>query len=85
MVQQRLPEEASQGEDALEFALCHEEEAYGPGREPDLKLSAYRFCVELARWAGAVQRGRVSDVVIRPHIRSGTSVGASILTLKGKR
>lgn len=84
MVQQRLPEEASQGEDALEFALCHEEEAeaYGPGREPDLKRRAYRFCVELVRWAGAVERGRVSDVIIRQLIRSGKSVGASVVEAK---
>lgn len=80
MTQCLLTDEGVQDDELLGFDACFEGTAtYRPKREPDLKLRAYRFCVELVRWGGTVEGGRVSDVVMRQLIRAGTSVGANIV------
>lgn len=59
-----LADEWSLGEIPGEATVCFEDAAaYGPKREPDLKVRAYRFCVSLLKWASSVERGRISDVV----------------------
>ncbi len=76
-------DEWSQGETPMECGVCLEDAAaYGPKREPDLKVRAYRFCVSLLKWASSVERGRISDVVMQQLVRAGTSVGANIVEAK---
>lgn len=51
---------------------------------PDLKQRAYKFSIDLIEFIDKIPKNFSTEILVKQLIRSGTSIGANIITIRGK-